>query len=86
MFSNSKETSGHLYYVNLCQFTKKHCTQQHLFALLSQLGDKTLATILKVILGLIDRDHKGLAQGLQPALSDRNALNIIHSTQSFKGL
>ena len=52
----------------------------------SQLGDKTLAGILKVILRLIDRDHTGLVQGLQPVLSDKNALNIIHSTQSFKGL
>lgn len=52
----------------------------------SQLGDKTLAGILKVILERNDRDHTGLVQGLQPALSDRNALNIIHSTQSFKGL
>lgn len=32
---------------------KKRCTQQHLFALPSQLGDKTLDGILKVILGLM---------------------------------
>lgn len=41
---------------------------------------------LKVILRLIDRDHTGLVQGLQPALSDGNALDIIHLTQSLKEL
>lgn len=34
IFSNVKELPDHLYNVNFCQFTLKHCIKQHLFALL----------------------------------------------------